>query len=90
MINNKVINQFSKNKNLIFPNLIHPNVIGDWDRINLGIGNIICSGNIFTTDIGIGSYNIFNLACTIGHDVKIGNNNIFNPSVNISGGVFNL
>lgn len=83
----KLHSKFSQNKNIHFPNLIHPTVIGDWERIKLGCGNIICAGNIFTTDIEIGSFNIFNLSCTIGHDSKIGSYNVINPTVNISGGV---
>ena len=83
----KLSNIFSENENIKFPNLIHPNVIGDFDRINLGKGNIICASNIFTTDINIGSFNIFNLNNTVGHDAIIGNFNIVNPTCNISGGV---
>ena len=78
---------FIKNKNLSFPNVIHPNVIADWDRIKIGRGNVICASNTFTTDIQIGSFNVFNLDCTIGHDSLINNYNVINPSVNISGGV---
>jgi sugar O-acyltransferase (sialic acid O-acetyltransferase NeuD family) len=80
-------NKFLRNKNIIFPNLIHPKAIGDWGQIILGIGNIITAGNIFTTDIRIGSFNVFNLSCTIGHDTIIGSYNVINPTVNISGGV---
>ena len=83
----ELIAKFSSNKNLRFPNLIHPNAIGDWDNIKLGNGNIICAGNIFTTDIEIGSFNIFNLSCTLGHDAKIHSYNVFNPTVNLSGGI---
>lgn len=83
----KLSNKFIKNKNLYFPNIIHPNVIADWKRIKLGIGNIICASNTFTTDIKIGNFNIFNLDCSLGHDSCIGDYNIINPSVNISGGV---
>jgi len=83
----KLSEQFQLNPNLTFPNLIHPNVIGNWERIKLGKGNVICAGNVFTTDIKAGSFNIFNLSCTIGHDTVIESYNIFNPSVNISGGV---
>lgn len=74
-----------KNKNLTFPNLIHPNVVADWENIQLGYGNIICSGNNLTTDIKIGNFNLFNLDCTVGHDVEIGDFNTFNPSTNVSG-----
>lgn len=83
----KIVLALSENSSIKFPNLIHPNVVGDWERIQLGQGNIVCAGNIFTTDIEIGSFNVFNLDCTIGHDTIIGDYNVINPSVNISGGV---
>ena len=62
-----------------FPNFIHPNFIGDIDNIILGIGNIVTAGNIFTTEIKIGNFNIFNLNITIGHDCIIGDYNVVNP-----------
>lgn len=83
----KLYRKYATNTQLKFPNLIHPNVIGDWERINLGIGNIICASNTLTTDIEIGDCNVLNLDCTIGHDVKIGSFNVINPSVNVSGNV---
>lgn len=72
---------------LRFPNLVHPTVLWDRDRMALGVGNIICAGNIFTTDIRIGSFNICNLASTYGHDAVIGDHCVINPGVNLSGGV---
>lgn len=72
---------------LDFPNLVHPGVIGLFESIQFGKGNIVTAGCIFTADITIGSFNIFNLNSTIGHDVVMGNCNVINPGVNISGGV---
>lgn len=43
--------KFKQNSNLIFPNIIHPNAIGDWSRIDIGEGNIITSTVNLTTDI---------------------------------------
>ncbi len=83
----KLSEKFIQNPNIDFPNLIHPGIIGDFERISFGKGNIVCAGNILTTDIQIGSFNIFNLNCTIGHDTVIGSYNIFNPTANISGGI---
>lgn len=83
----KLIAKLLSNENLEFPNLIHPKAIGDWENIKMGKGNIVCAGNLFTTGIEIGSFNIFNLGCTLGHDAGIGNYNVFNPSVNLSGGI---
>ena len=50
---------YRKNNFFEFPNLIHPNVIGDWNNISLGIGNIICASIVFTTSIQIGTFNYF-------------------------------
>ncbi len=83
----KLALKFESNNNIKFPNLIHPNAVGDWENIEMNKGNVITAGNIFTTDIKIGSFNIFNLNGTVGHDTKIGNYNVFNPTYNISGGV---
>ncbi len=70
-----------------FPNLVHPGTVWDRERVELGRGNIIAAGNILTTDIRIGSFNIFNLNCTYGHDVVIGDCCVINPGCNISGNV---
>lgn len=83
----KIATRFAEHANVSFPNLIHPNIIRDEPRVTLGRGNIICAGNIFTTDIEIGSFNFFNLNCTYGHDVRIADCCVFNPGINMSGGV---
>ena len=59
--------------NLIFPNLIHPSVSRYMRGVSLGQGNIICAGNILTTDIDIGNFNYINRGCNISHDINIGN-----------------
>ena len=74
-------------QNYHFPNLIHGSFIGDVNSIKLGRGNIIAAGCLFTVDITVGSFNIFNLNSTIGHDTVIKNCNVFNPGCNISGDV---
>ncbi len=74
-------------ENTSFPNLIHPLAnFHDPERIKMGTGNIVCAGNIFTTDIQLGNHNIINLSCTIGHDVVIEDYCSIMPGVNISGG----
>lgn len=70
-----------------FPNLISPDAVFDQRSVLMGRGNIITSGCIFTVDIEIGSFNVFNLNTTVGHDTNIGSWNIFNPGSNISGNV---
>ena len=82
----KIYNTLKDNPNLNFPNIIAKDVrISKY--IDLGIGNIICSGSILTTNIKIGDFNHINLSCTVGHDVIINNFVTVYPSVNISGNV---
>lgn len=69
-----------------YPNLIHPTALVDLSCVKLGRGNVITAGCIFTCDIEIRDFNLFNLNTTIGHDVRVGNYNVFNPGVNVSGG----
>ncbi|HFS67691.1 MAG TPA: acetyltransferase [Flavobacteriia bacterium] len=76
-----------KNKNIIFPTLIHPSVIKNNNNIKIGDGSIICAGTILTCDIVIGNFVLLNLCCTVGHDAIIKNFSSFMPSVNISGEV---
>lgn len=72
---------------LAFPNIIHPTVLFiDKERIALGHGNIICAGNILTTDIQIGNFCIVNIGSTIGHDAELADFSSIMPGVNISGG----
>jgi sugar O-acyltransferase (sialic acid O-acetyltransferase NeuD family) len=81
----KLFDKFSQKYS--FPNLIHPNFVGHMETIETGVGNIITAGCIFTLDIKIGSFNIFNLNTTVGHDTVIGSFNVMNPGVNVSGGI---
>lgn len=84
----KIIYEKLKNiANLVFPNIIHPNVTLDKATVILGVGNIIASGSKLTNDIIIGNFNLINLNCTVGHDTKIGDYNVINPLASISGNV---
>lgn len=80
----KIIFDLKKFKNLEYPNIIDPSVIYS-DYLKLGVGNIICANSILTTNIEIGSYNIINLDCTIGHDVIVEDFVTILPGNNISG-----
>lgn len=72
---------------LRFPTIVHPSAICDPRKVELGVGNAITAGCVFTVDIEVGDFNLFNLHTTIGHDARIGAGSVLNPSVNISGGV---
>ena len=69
-----------------FATLIDPLAIIS-DRVQIGVGCIVCAGSILTVDITIGNHVIINLDCTLGHDVIIGDYVTVYPSVNISGNV---
>lgn len=83
----RIVESLKDLEHVRFPNLIHPGVVMHSGRVEFDDGNIVCAGNIFTTDIKVGSYNILNLSCTFGHDDLIGDCNVINPGVNVSGGV---
>lgn len=78
----KITYQF---ENFKFPNLVHPSCIAHFDSIEIGNGNIITAGCIFTVNIEIGSYNIFNTNVCVGHDTRIGSYNVFLPRTQVSG-----
>lgn len=77
----------SENSQLNFPNLIHPSVAVDHNLVTMGCGNIFAKGVVLTCDIRVGSFNLVNLNCTIGHDAEIGDYNVINPGCNVSGRV---
>jgi len=83
----KIYEKLKVHKQILFPNLFHPGIIFDKGSIVWGEGNVVCPGNIFTTDIVVGSCNNFNRSSTFGHDVVIGDCCIMNPGLNVSGGV---
>jgi sugar O-acyltransferase (sialic acid O-acetyltransferase NeuD family) len=83
----RVVRRLAVHQGLSFPNLVHPGTIWDEPRVALGQGNVICAGNLLTTDIRFGSYNFVNLGCMIGHDVVVGDCCVVNPRACISGGV---
>jgi sugar O-acyltransferase (sialic acid O-acetyltransferase NeuD family) len=84
----KAVHKKITNKNILYPILIHPNVIiGKREYVTIGEGSIIAAGNIITTNISIGKHVILNLACTVGHETEIGDFSSFMPTCNISGEV---
>ncbi|MGD0649948.1 MAG: acetyltransferase [Verrucomicrobiia bacterium] len=76
-----------RNRHLLFPNLIHPQVVGDWRRIQLGEGNIILNAASMTTAIRMQSLNVINPGCTVAHDCMLGSYNLISPGANLSGNV---
>ena len=69
-----------------FETIIHPRVeLSEW--IEIGLGAVICAGNILTTNITLGQHVQINLDCTVGHDVIFGDYTTLSPGVHISGWV---
>jgi sugar O-acyltransferase (sialic acid O-acetyltransferase NeuD family) len=79
--------RFAAANRLRFPTLVHPNAILDTRDVDLGVGNTITAGCVFTVDIVAGDFNLFNWQTTVGHDARLGAGNVLNPGVNVSGGV---
>ena len=70
-----------------FPNVVHPTAVLDPRDVRLGRGNVVTAGCIFTVDIEVGDFNLFNWAVTVGHDARIGSGCVLNPGAHVSGGV---
>lgn len=71
-----------------FPNLVSKDLfVADSETFKLGRGNIIHGCCVFTTDVTIGSFNLFNGTVTVGHNTQIGDYNVFMPGCRISGDV---
>lgn len=69
-----------------FETIIHPRVERSrW--IDIGLGTVICAGNILTVNITLGQHVQINLDCTIGHDVIMGDFTTLAPGVHVSGWV---
>jgi sugar O-acyltransferase (sialic acid O-acetyltransferase NeuD family) len=67
-----------------FETIVHPRTERSrW--IEIGIGSVICAGNILTTNITLGRHVQINLDCTIGHDVAMGDYTTLAPGVHLSG-----
>lgn len=67
-----------------FDTIVHPRVEKS-NRVEMGIGTVICAGNILTTNIRLGAHVQINLDCTIGHDVVMDDYATLAPGVHISG-----
>jgi sugar O-acyltransferase (sialic acid O-acetyltransferase NeuD family) len=69
-----------------FETIIHPRTERSrW--IKIGLGTVICAGNILTTNITLGTQVQINLDCSIGHDVVMGDYTTLAPGVHVSGWV---
>lgn len=85
-IRKNIVNKYSSNHNLLFPNIIDPSVIMS-DSVQIGQGNIIGIGCILSVDVSLSDFCIINSDCTIGHGAIVGSYTTVYPSVNISGNV---
>jgi sugar O-acyltransferase (sialic acid O-acetyltransferase NeuD family) len=82
-----IYTHLSDNPNLIFPTLIHPNVLLGSDNVTIGMGCIICALNIITINVTIGNFVTLNFKCSVAHDTIIGDFCSVMPGVCISGDV---
>ncbi len=71
----------------IFPPLIHPTVLMDFESATVGEGVLMCAGVIGTVNVELEPFVLCNLSCTLGHEVRVGKGSVLNPGANISGAV---
>jgi sugar O-acyltransferase (sialic acid O-acetyltransferase NeuD family) len=70
-----------------YATLIDPQARGDWARITIGAGSVICAGAVLTTNICLGNHVVVNPLVYIGHDSVIGDYSTVAPQAVISGSV---
>jgi sugar O-acyltransferase (sialic acid O-acetyltransferase NeuD family) len=86
-IKKKIFTYLSSTPYLIFPTLIHPNVLVGRDNVTIGRGCVICASSIITVNVTIGNFVTLNFKCSVAHDTIIGDFCSVMPSVCISGDV---
>ena len=67
-----------------FPNLIHPTVITG-SNVSMGIGNIVFTYSILSTDVTIANFVTINHQCGVGHDSEIESFTTLYWNVNLAG-----
>jgi sugar O-acyltransferase (sialic acid O-acetyltransferase NeuD family) len=76
------------NPNVVFPNIIHPEVFfADPISFKMGIGNVVVRGCTFSVDVTLGDFNQLNSLSALAHDVEVGSFNVFMPLTRVSGEV---
>jgi len=75
----------SMNRGFYFPNLIHPSVEISKKDVEMGEGNVINAGVVFTTNIKMGDFNYFNRCSSVSHDIILGNYCFIHAGVHLSG-----
>ena len=76
------------NVNIVFPNIIAPNVLFmDKETVRMGMGNVICANSLISCNVKLGDFNMINVCTHLGHECEMGNCNVIMPGVNLSGGV---
>jgi sugar O-acyltransferase (sialic acid O-acetyltransferase NeuD family) len=83
----RVVNRIT-NTNIIFPNLVAPNVnFLHQESLQIGQGNLLFFGTRVSCEVTIGNFNLLNGFVSLGHDVQIGCFNVLGPMVRLSGNV---
>ena len=86
-IKKSIYTLLSNNTHLVFPTLIHPNVLVGRDNVTIGRGCVICASSIITVNVTIGNFVTLNFKCSVAHDTIIGDFCSVMPGVCISGDV---
>jgi len=85
-IREQVVDKLNSKDNIRYPNIISKDARIS-KHVEMGFGNIICSGNTLTVNIKLGNFNHINLNCTVGHDTTLNDYITVYPGVSISGNV---
>jgi carbonic anhydrase/acetyltransferase-like protein (isoleucine patch superfamily) len=77
-------NAFQENKNIHFPNLIHPSaLLMNSGRIQIGRGVVVFPNAVLTADITLGNNVVVHIGASVHHDVTIGDHSVIMPGARL-------
>lgn len=82
----QLIDRYFNDGRLAAPNFVHPAVRHHLD-LSASRGNVIAADSYLGVNVRLGSWNMINYHCCIGHHSVLGDNNFFSPNFNAGNSV---
>lgn len=82
----QLIDRYFNDGRLTAPNFVHPSVRHHLD-LSASRGNVIATDSYLGVNVRLGSWNMINYHCCVGHHSVLGDNNFFSPNFNAGNSV---
>jgi sugar O-acyltransferase (sialic acid O-acetyltransferase NeuD family) len=83
----KAYEKIKSKENVFFPNIVHPTAIIEEKTLKLGIGNILATNCVISTNTALGDFNYIHMQTLLAHDIQMGSFNSVFPGSAIAGNV---